>query len=764
MPTNQIRRELLDRVKTSNFPGSIIDVFNAADQGIDLISQFEQEQQQEQAMQQQQQGMQVANTPEEQEIGLREQHAMGNTGASMAFPNVEPNQSFNTVGMKAPINIEKVNDQGHLVESYKNVPPGIQDLPTGPYKGTIIESPAGYQTGGVKKYHAGGLYHNINHKKKSGTSRSKSNSTISKKAYANMKSGFKKQKGGEYEYENLIPEIEVSGLTKKSYNKLSAAQKQVYDAYTNPYTGDFQQYSPFTLSDGSEGYIHWKDAMDMVKGSKVGNIYNNPGSTEFKVDEDGHFRAHAKVNPYRRITTSLANAQPWAGYLLSQMSDHNPYSSGDIYIPKIDASGKGGDHLGLYFRNSKNPEYDTSWKIEQAQYMNKLIAELGHLDPEEAPFWSYFSMPFSRMKRWVQEGSNPDASNYGTKYDIEYHTHYGPNSSERGLLKRYSKQPYTGIDTEGTYGHLKKKGGLRKKYQTAGLPVSKKFDYEEFMKESYHEQLNPGPRKNWTSGGNQKARNLWDEAMQFNINWLNSPMAEKMMKKEDPYNWKELKRTRINNIYDTPVFLHNRNEKGTLAQFGPNLGNLTKPNIDGFAKAFYRRSTAIHEGSHAADYNRNSQWSLKDLNPFLEKSSFDKAYPGRLIPKTSLNVIDTIVSNLNNTEYKRELKNMSGKEKEERLRKIKYYGKFTELRARLNAIRGLAKHRKIYDPFTQRVTDEIMDEIIDNLKTNEKTRYKGSNPVEQLLNLMTKKELKRLLNTVSDASDEIGDVQTGTSV
>lgn len=144
MPTNQIRRELLNRIKASNFPGSIVEVFQAADQGIDLISQFEQQQMQEQQMQ-------VANTPQEQEIGLREQHAMGNTQASMAFPNVQPGQSFNTVGMKAPINIDKVDEQGHLVESYKNVPPGIQDLPTGPYKGTVIESPAGYQTGGVKK-------------------------------------------------------------------------------------------------------------------------------------------------------------------------------------------------------------------------------------------------------------------------------------------------------------------------------------------------------------------------------------------------------------------------------------------------------------------------------------------------------------------------------------------------------------------------------------------------------------------------------------
>ena len=93
----------------------------------------------------------MLKTPQEQEIGLREQHAMGNTQASMAFPDVQPNQSFNTVGMEAPIDIQKIDDQGHLVESYKNVPPGIQDLPTGPYEGTVIESPPAYQTGGKKE-------------------------------------------------------------------------------------------------------------------------------------------------------------------------------------------------------------------------------------------------------------------------------------------------------------------------------------------------------------------------------------------------------------------------------------------------------------------------------------------------------------------------------------------------------------------------------------------------------------------------------------
>ena len=143
MLTNARRRELLDNVRRSGYPGSISEVFQAAQGGRDLVREFEMQQQQ-------QQEMQVANTPEEQEVGLREEHAAGNTNASMAFPNVQPNQSFNTVGMQAPIDIQKIDNQGHLVESYKNVPPGIQDLPTGPAEGTVIESPAAYQKGGTR--------------------------------------------------------------------------------------------------------------------------------------------------------------------------------------------------------------------------------------------------------------------------------------------------------------------------------------------------------------------------------------------------------------------------------------------------------------------------------------------------------------------------------------------------------------------------------------------------------------------------------------
>lgn len=143
---NATRRKLLERHKLSGFPGSIIDVFNAYDQGVDLVGQYMQQQQQ----------MQVANTPQEQQQGLRPAHQTGNTNASMAFPNTPPNASFNTVGMKAPIDIKQFDETGNLVKSYDAVPPGVKDLKMSSQGGTVIETPTQMQSGGMRKYQYAG--------------------------------------------------------------------------------------------------------------------------------------------------------------------------------------------------------------------------------------------------------------------------------------------------------------------------------------------------------------------------------------------------------------------------------------------------------------------------------------------------------------------------------------------------------------------------------------------------------------------------------
>jgi uncharacterized membrane protein (UPF0127 family) len=141
MLNNQMRREILDTARATGFEGSILDLYQMANQGANVPEMLQAE------AQAKQQNMLVAQTPQEQQVGLREQHAMGNTDASMVFPDVAPNTAFNTEGIKVPINISKMDEQGHLVQSYQNVPPGIKNLPTGPKRGTVIETPA-YQTGG----------------------------------------------------------------------------------------------------------------------------------------------------------------------------------------------------------------------------------------------------------------------------------------------------------------------------------------------------------------------------------------------------------------------------------------------------------------------------------------------------------------------------------------------------------------------------------------------------------------------------------------
>ncbi len=148
--TNAERRDLLELTKqaqTQGFEGSVLDVF----QNPAALQEFnvQQQQQMQQQMQAQPRNVEVANTPEQQQQGLRGRELQDAPGA-MVFPNVAANTPFNTVGMKFPINIEKRDEMGHLVESHQNVPPGLVNIGTGPKKGTIIETPAQKQTGGYR--------------------------------------------------------------------------------------------------------------------------------------------------------------------------------------------------------------------------------------------------------------------------------------------------------------------------------------------------------------------------------------------------------------------------------------------------------------------------------------------------------------------------------------------------------------------------------------------------------------------------------------
>ena len=144
---NATRKQLLQRHKQSGFPGSIMDVFDAYKKGIDIIGQFEQQQQAQQPK--------IAKTPQEQKQGLRPDHQAGNINQSMAFPNMPPNSSFNTVGMKAPIDLKQFDQKGNLVASYDKVPPGVTNLKMSSQGGTVLETPSQMKNGGIRKFQSG---------------------------------------------------------------------------------------------------------------------------------------------------------------------------------------------------------------------------------------------------------------------------------------------------------------------------------------------------------------------------------------------------------------------------------------------------------------------------------------------------------------------------------------------------------------------------------------------------------------------------------
>lgn len=105
--------------------------------------------------------VETAETQQEQEQGLRGQSAEQMPDA-MVFPQSQGD--FNTMGMQAPIDVEKYNQQGDLVQSYENVPPSLENLPMGDDVGTVIERPSEYQDGGFEEqeeeYDTGG-YHKL---------------------------------------------------------------------------------------------------------------------------------------------------------------------------------------------------------------------------------------------------------------------------------------------------------------------------------------------------------------------------------------------------------------------------------------------------------------------------------------------------------------------------------------------------------------------------------------------------------------------------
>lgn len=136
MPDNSQKLQLIQAIRQSGYPGSVTEVFQAYDQGQDLIGQWVQQQEQQQQMQ------------EMQQQGPQDPQGMAQGGPSLPPPNRKPDGRVSQPDVNQPLS----NDQGHLVQSQTPSDVGIQDLPTGPAQPQRIQA----REGGVRKYHTGG--------------------------------------------------------------------------------------------------------------------------------------------------------------------------------------------------------------------------------------------------------------------------------------------------------------------------------------------------------------------------------------------------------------------------------------------------------------------------------------------------------------------------------------------------------------------------------------------------------------------------------
>tara|TARA_R110000744_G_C19173587_1_gene541885 strand:+ start:61 stop:765 length:705 start_codon:yes stop_codon:yes gene_type:complete len=150
---------------------------------------------------------------------------------------------------------------------------------------------------------------------------------------------------------------------------------------------EFAPTLKFRHNKGNRSEIHVSDAMQLVKDSKVENIYNEPSFISkmfpktMNIDKDNkNFRAHSGG------TKSIG--------------------SKNIYVPPNN--------------------------------MTAVIAELSHIFPGISHDPSVKGT-VSRFKR-VLTGKGGDKSNYKDPNDFEYKTHSGPNSTESKIIKKYANK------------------------------------------------------------------------------------------------------------------------------------------------------------------------------------------------------------------------------------------------------------------------------------------------------------------------------------
>jgi len=267
------------------------------------------------------QSMQTANTSEEQQQGLK--GAPPNT--SMTFPNTA--SSFTTKGMDYNINISKFDNNGSLVQSFANVPPGVDNLPMGNKTGNVIETPAheGYQTTGyinkittpIRKRLADNLYpvsYSGDPDEKSGILGSPIDKVVL--ALQGKKSKWDNRTGdSDVDSRSIQERTDFLQLLMGQDQKYNSVKKSKYkptkgdEVSGDYYSSDFTENSirHRLKSKGYDSFTSGAGNMIINSGGPLGNYTIDKGE-----DEDGKYISYYDkwdLNPFKEksILNSLAN-------------------------------------------------------------------------------------------------------------------------------------------------------------------------------------------------------------------------------------------------------------------------------------------------------------------------------------------------------------------------------------------------------------------------------------------------------------------------
>ena len=357
MLTNETRRNILDRVKASGYPGGVSEAFRAAEQGIDVVDQFVQQQQLEQQQQAEQAQVQ----------GQGQQMAEGNQSPPPPPPQNTPDGRVSQPNINNPID----NNQGHLVQSQNTQNVGIQSLPTGSAEGTIIESPAAYQKGGVKKEVLESAEDEILNPHKQGilfTDESAIDGTHRIKDFINQKS----RKAGQY-YEAYVRDnphakdaldrerrsrVPSLGFLKKV--PLAAAMlspieagrgSTIIDQETgiNKYTGK-KEFTPFQkggVRKYPHGGFHFNPA-DFDPNYDQGSVSDNTQINNFQEDQSNFVEKEstlAKIEADRKYTETQAQIKAQKGTLVNTTKKNAGIALSNSFLANQLNGGYGGSNM-----------------------------------------------------------------------------------------------------------------------------------------------------------------------------------------------------------------------------------------------------------------------------------------------------------------------------------------------------------------------------------------------------------------------------------